>query len=232
MLMKCSRHLLRVLTNEGKEINRIKIPYKFAEFRLTHSENIIMATPAGRTSQYKNIGNIAEDTRLISLYDMDGNFLKEFGEVKDYRNNDLTYAGNVFEFCLDKEDNIYVAFQQQNRIEKYSLEGDLIFRADRPLDYKIVHENKLSILIRIKVSGSIGIDHQNRIWVQTYKKQMEEGEKPFDYLEFEIYDNDGILLGKLPIPQNFHLMRIFQDRLYLLERVEEMCVYEYKIVEK
>jgi len=53
-----------------------------------------------------------------------------------------------------------------------------------------------------------------------------------DYLEFEIFDNGGVLIGKLPIPQNFNHMRIFNDRLYLIDRNEEMCVYEYKIVEK
>jgi len=230
-----------VLTNDGKEIKRIKLRGKLSHFRLTQEGNIIMPTPAGKILQSKDI---AKDIRLISIYDMDGNFIREFGEFKDYGNNDITSDGNIFELNLDKHDNIYVAFVAQNKIEKYSYEGNLIFRADRPLNYKVKIEMKtityppelggatITTPSFSRVSKEICIDHKNRIWVNTYKKQKEEGDKPVDLFEFEIFNNDGILLGKLPIPQNFDNMRIFQDRLYLFDYNEEMCVYEYKIIDK
>jgi len=230
-----------VLTKDGKEIKRIMLHANLDHFRLTQEGNIIIPTPTGKILQSEDI---AKDIRLISLYDMDGNFIREFGEFKDYGNNDITFDGNRFELNLDKHDNIYVAFVAQNKIEKYSYEGNLIFRADRPLNYKVKIEMKtityppelggatITTPSFSRVSKEICIDHKNRIWVNTYKKQKEKGDKPVDLFEFEIFNNDGILLGKLPIPKNFDNMRIFQDRLFLFDYNEEMCVYEYKIVEK
>ena len=222
-------HIL-VLTPDGKEEKRIKLDYKSYIFHFT-SEGKIVGQGWGK---WQKTENIARDNRLIYLYGKEGNFIKEFGEIKDYHDNERTHTGNSIDLCLGIDDNIYVTFRYQNRIEKYSSEGDIIFRADRTLNYKVgfIEEKSKISPIFYDVSNYIGIDHQNRVWVQTYKKHPEEGDEPADYLGFEIFNSDGILLGKLPIPQNVRGMRIFQDRLYLLDTFEEMCVYEYKIVEK
>jgi len=219
-----------VLTNDGKEIKRFKLTGGVEKFRLMHNCNFLLATSISKQSE----------PGVISLYNKEGNLIKEFGVFKDYGNKDLTNRGNAAVTCVDANDNIYVTFYNQNRIEKYSHEGILIFRTDWPLNYKIGIDNKkIKILSSGKafyrftpVSEYIGVDHKNRIWVQTYIKQKDEGDEPLDYFEFKIFDNNGVLLGNLSPPQNFNIMRIFQDRLYLIDRKEEMCVYEYKIVEK
>ena len=228
-----------VLTNEGKEIRRIK-PFKMVEdFCVTHAGNIIAP---GDPDEKLTSKNIAKDTRLISVYDMDGNFIKKFGELKDYRDRNLTYYGNGLSMTIDIDDNIYIALNEQNRIGKYSPEGELIFRANRPLKYKTGYDKEkskamgnlygLQFFQFFQVSDGIEVDHKNRIWVHSYKKQKEEGDKPIDYFEFEIFDNDGVLLGKILPPKNFNFMRIFNERLFLVDRKEEMCVYEYKIIDK
>ena len=222
-------HIL-VLTPDGKEEKRITLDYKSDIFHFTN-EGTIVGQGWGK---WQKTENIARDNRLISLYDKEGKFIKEFGEIKDYHDNERTRIGNRVDLCVGIYYNIYVTFERQNRIEKYSSEGALIFRSDRALNYNVGFDKDKSGIIPHfnRVSHNIGIDHHNRIWIQIYKKQMEKGDKPVDYLEFEIFDNGGVLIGKLPIPQNFNHMRIFNDRLYLIDRNEEMCVYEYKIVEK
>jgi len=221
-----------ILTNDGKEINRIVFLREFS--CVTRAGNILNNTSNNAAE------NIARDCPLISLYDADGNFIKAFGERKDYGDRLRTLFGNYYGLYVDKDDNIYAAFDDQNRIEKYSPGGNLIFRTDRPInielgvdeEHSIIFEPGRGILSFYRLTAGIGIDHKNRIWVKTYKKLKEEGDNPTDYFELEIFDNDGILLGNLPIPQNFNYMRIFQDLVYLIDRDEEMCVYEYKIVEK
>ena len=230
---------IMVFTNNGKEIKIIRLSMA-RSFHRTHAGNIL--TPTSRSKRVAS-ENVAKDTRLICLHDNDGNLIKEFGELKDYGDRDYTRYGNNFVMSLDSDDNLYIAFRNQNRIEKYSHAGELIFRAERPLNYKLTHEMETIIfppdireepLILPKfthVTVAMGVDHKNRIWVQTYKKQREEGDNPGDYLEFEIYDVNGILLGKYPVQQTGYI-EIRQDRLYFIDSHEEMCVYEYKIVEK
>jgi len=50
--------------------------------------------------------------------------------------------------------------------------------------------------------------------------------------ELQIFSTDGVWLGSLPLPKFFNHIRIFGDRLFLLDANVEMCMYEYKIVDK
>jgi len=49
---------------------------------------------------------------------------------------------------------------------------------------------------------------------------------------FDVFDPEGIYLGSLPVEKYFDSMHIYDDRLFLVDTVNEMCVFEYKIVEK
>lgn len=90
----------------------------------------------------------------------------------------------------------------------------------------------------IYVSHGIGIDHKGRVLVVTYNRQPEiQGAlsvrlKDHTILDLEIFDRDGIFLGSLPVPVTFHKMRVSGDRLLLIDESQEVCLYEYKIVEK
>jgi len=83
----------------------------------------------------------------------------------------------------------------------------------------------------------IAVDYKDRFWVETFsrqreKQQTEESEKPGpDIFVLEIFDQDYILLGKLDMPE-YGFIRIFEDHLYIIDSNYEMCIYEYKIVEK
>ena len=85
------------------------------------------------------------------------------------------------------------------------------------------------------VSFFTGIDHKRRIWVETYKRdfsveEMQSGEDIFlDYLEFNIFDKDGIYLGDVPIPPDIMVFRIYDDTLYMIDN-KEMSILEYRII--
>lgn len=234
------RHII-VLSLNGKEIRRIKISFVMGDFLLLKSGNFIMFSDPNKKLRSEDM---IKETRLVSVLDEYGNIVNEFGILHDYGDHQFNYRGNKFEMALDIYDNVYLTFNSQNRIEKYTSGGELLFRAERPLNYELSHKmgktemERKGVIIGYMdyaeftdVSKRIGIDHNNRIWVQTYKKKKEEDDKPVDYLEFEIFDENGILLGKIPVPESGS-MQIIDDRVYFLDSEEEMCVYEYKIIEK
>ena len=189
--------------------------------------------------------------KLLSVYDEKGTVKRSFGAVKRYEESRLTLNANIIKFAPDADDNVYVAYVYQNRIDKYSPEGDMIFSADRPLRYEVRNVTKVEIFKSgdmeaeipwpsvTSVAKGICLDYKNRIWILTFLKQpnrfltFDEKENWADCFEFEVYDSDGILLFKVPFPNvRFDKFSIYDDRVYLIDSQHESCVYEYKIVEE
>ncbi len=179
--------------------------------------------------------------------------------------------GNNFRFAVDKNDSVYVSFEFQNRIEKYSPQGKLLWKADRKLDYSTdISKAKAQVKgsggnIRVRgpemnrCSMGVAVDAQGRVWVVTFKRQLKEEEqvqgsigvqmmngqrsvslsyegatenRETDSFQLEIYDQDGILLGTIPLTHFVDDIRIIEDRLFLLDKVRGAQYYEYKIIEK
>jgi hypothetical protein len=127
--------------------------------------------------------------KLIKLLDMEAEVQKEFGDQKDYKDMLVNRIGNRYHFAVDKESNVYVSFDYQNRIEKYSPEGKLLWRADRKLNYDVstpkakgnVTRSGGNVSIRMpqmnNVSSGIAVDQKGRVWVVTNKRQIKEEEQ-------------------------------------------------------
>ena len=136
-----------------------------------------------------------------------------------------------------------MSFYYQNRIEKYSPEGKLLWSSERPLNFELKYnleesksempdgEIRISFLPRFTiVSSNIGVDYKGRIWVLTYMKNVREDRKSEE--RFEIFDNEGVFLGRIPQPEKRGgEWKIIDDRLFFVG-AESMFIYEYKIVEK
>ncbi len=189
--------------------------------------------------------------QLLSIYDKTGSIIRSFGAVKQYDNPRLMLNANIVYFTKDNKDNIYIAYAHQNRISKYSPDGEMIFSADRYLPYEVKNEVKVEIFKSgdmekelswpsvSSVAKGIYIDHKNRIWVLTFLKQPNKfltfgDEKNLtDCYEFDVFDSDGILLFKVPFPNvMFDNFSIYDDRIYLIDSQNESCVYEYRIVDR
>ncbi|MFC1564909.1 hypothetical protein ACFL6G_08245 [candidate division KSB1 bacterium] len=194
-----------------------------------------------------------EALSLVNILDKNGMIHREFVAPRIYEDPPTIFWCNSIWITGDDLDNIYVDFESQNRIEKYSPNGRLLFKADRLLEYPetLVIEKKVTsydrngqpelvaLAFNIFTTG-IQIDSEGRIWSGTLKKQRDpedkqerkEGGKPENYM-FEIFDENGILLGRLQT--DFYLgqhFRIIGDRLFLIDRDREMAVFEYRIIEK
>ncbi len=101
-----------------------------------------------------------------------------------------------------------------------------------------------------------GVDNTDRIWILSYERQLTYEEKsiklnianeqggglaatenlkdsksiPIDAYRFHIFDGEGYFLGKIPLPDYGTVMKIYGDRMYLIDSKYEMCVYQYRIV--
>jgi len=190
------------------------------------------------------------DQKLLSVFDETGKIISSFGAAKLYGEPRLTLNANIVYFAPDSDENVYIAYAYQNRISKYSPDGELLFSADRPLRYEVKNVTKVEVFKSgemekefswpsvSSVAKGIFIDGKNRIWVLTFLKQpnrfltFDEGENWADCFEFEVFDPDGILLFKVPFPNvRFDTFSICDDRLYLIDAQHESSVYEYRIVE-
>jgi sugar lactone lactonase YvrE len=148
-------------------------------------------------------------------------------------------------------DNVYVAFVNQNRIEKYSGMGELLLSIDRVLPYEIAYRyQKSSMEVRGKavpidqpdftpVSTGLGVDGRGRIWVLTVQKEISRAQMPKEYViqdfvAFEVYDRNGVLLSRVPFPRDvvkFDNMTMHGDHLFFVDPFDQACVYEYTVVD-
>jgi hypothetical protein len=109
-------------------------------------------------------------------------------------------------------------------------------------------------------SAGVAVDGRGRIWVATYDRQLKKEEKvqtsimsvggpggvssvsyktegntdvrTTDAFRLDVFDGEGVLLGALPLTHFVDVLRIWGDRLFLIDRERGVKVYQYRIVEK
>jgi hypothetical protein len=182
---------IQILTPQGKEQKTILIP-KDQLFKTRYMESGLFAAGAypmlARAGEGQKRGS--EAFRLVKLIDHTGNAQKEFGFLHDYGDSMTNYYGNIFQFDIDSEDNVFLSFVSQNRVEKYSPDGRLLWKADRPLNYRtgVVERAKMESSGRgvstqapkmNTVSAGISIDGEGRAWVVTLDRQIREEEQVY-----------------------------------------------------
>ena len=156
--------------------------------RLSKSGDIVMGK-GGLVFAFGPGGESQKPKKLMKLLDSEGNILREFGEPVTYKDSWVNRQGNNFRFAIDSDDNIYVSFEYQNRIEKYSPQGELLWKADRKLAYSTdlskakadIKRSGGGVTLRApemnRSSMGVAVDAQGRIWVVTFKRQLKEEEQ-------------------------------------------------------
>jgi DNA-binding beta-propeller fold protein YncE len=176
---------IQIFSTEGslrKTITLTKHP--LSETYALHSSLLAMKGTLG----YDIVGKDNEPLpKLIHFLDTEGSIKMEFGEMFDYKHRLLNQKGNLFHFVTDQNDFIYLSFDHQNRIEKYSPEGKLLWKADRVINYstKPLDKGKIERTAtsqsfyspRMNIcSVGIAVDNKGRVWVVTLKRQIKEEE--------------------------------------------------------
>ena len=189
----------------------------------------------GKKSHYDNLGLKRQANRITFEVSSNNNIVVVF----QHENRIDKYASDgTLIFSADRD----LRYKINNRVEKYEIDS-----------HGTVEELEISVMAY--VSSDVGLDYKSRIWIPTYKNQppirthmlgdketslkipYDKNKSPdeeFDYVknvELEIYDKDGILLGRHPLPFLCSILGIIGDRIYF-SNLNDMCVYEYKIIEK
>jgi len=264
---------IQVLTPDGKDHKTIKLTdLDVGDISLLGQDRLLMA--GGGLFSFR-LGMMEEEPALPKIFkilDFEGEVQKEFGDQRDYKEPLTNRIGNMFMSAVDKDNNVYVTFNAQNRIEKFNPDGKLQWRADRELNYDTDAPKKKgrrsssggNISIEApqmnRCSSGIAADDQGRVWVIAQTRQLEEDEevqmrvgmtmddggkrsmnisvesdadiRKTDAYEIEIYDPEGVLLGKIPVDHFADGIWIAGDKVYLLDRNRGMQFFEYAIIEK
>ncbi|UCE40440.1 MAG: 6-bladed beta-propeller [Candidatus Aminicenantes bacterium] len=231
---------------DGKYIERFRLPqYQGFDLRLMSADSVVgfAMIPSGENTK-KN--------KVLNIFDIEGNVLYEFGEPFLVETAKSSWVANFVRIGVDNEDNIFVNFISQNRIEKYSNTGNLLIKIDRKLPFDLEYKyekKKMEVRGKVReymdevfphVSRGIGIDSNGRIWVLALKKEIPRDIDMEDfvyteYFDFEVYREDGILLTKVPIPgemERFDNWSMYNDRLYFVDPFGQACVFVYKTIWK
>ena len=127
-------------------------------------------------------------SRLVKVFDLEGKARLEMGDQTNFGDPISTAGGNSFYIDADHRQYIYLTFTFQNRVEKYSPDGKLLWRADRPLNFKTdmikkgrSEQSKTSTSVWGPefnwVSYGLAVDRKGRTWVITFLRQLKEEEK-------------------------------------------------------
>ncbi|MFC1492481.1 6-bladed beta-propeller [candidate division KSB1 bacterium] len=176
---------------------------------------------------------------LFTLFDNQGNVIKSLEKPFKFKYKSGYIVEGTTLIEDDKKGDLILCFRKTDCLRKYSSDGKIIFESTRPLetpDSEHITIDGNDVYIN-DITIGLGIDNKNRIWTASYIEQIPFRERRklkdinADHIEFEIFNSEGILLTKLPVPVNFNRMRIVDNSLLLIGN-ENISVYEYKIVEK
>lgn len=231
---------------DGKYIESFRLPqYQWFNLKLMNEDTVVGFSfiPGGENTK---------ENKVLNIYDTEGKVLHKFGDPFLVETARSSWVANFLGFVVDDDDNIFVAFASQNRIEKYSNTGKLLIKIDRKLPFDLEYKyEKKKMEVRGKVleymdevfphvSRGIGVENNGRIWVLALKKEIPRGIDMEDfvyteYFDFEVYSEDGILLTKVPVPEGmerFDNWSMYNDHLYFVDPYGQGCVYVYKTVWK
>jgi len=129
-----------------------------------------------------------EQKTLLKIVDSKETILADFCTARDFGEPVTNQVGNSAFRAISPDGDILVTFIYQNRIEKYSPEGKLIWTTDRSLNFetKVLEMGKFEATATMSrytapkmnsCSRGIAADGAGRIWVVTYRRQIKPEEK-------------------------------------------------------
>ena len=130
---------------------------------------------------------VVEQKTLLKIIDAKESVKSEFCAPQDYGESVTNQVGNSFHFAVGRDGSIIVSFAFQNRIEKYSHQGKLVWKADRPLNFetKVLEKGKYEASANMtrytspkmnSCSRGVAVDDTGRSWVLTYRRQIKPEE--------------------------------------------------------
>ena len=180
---------IQVLTPEGAERKTLSfVKERVGKIRRTKS-GLLMAGGGGVFFGGPEMDEEKALPKLFKKLDLNGQVAGEYGEPFDFEHPLVNQMGNQVTLAVDENDCVYLAYLYQNRIDKYSPEGKLLWRADRKLDYSTDPPKDKGkreargggVTIQMpqmnQCAEGIAVDSAGRAWVVTLNRQTREDEQ-------------------------------------------------------
>jgi len=174
---------------------------------------------------------------LLQITDREGTVVKTFGEPRDYKHGFVNAKGNNVRFSIGGDGSIGVAFRFQNRIDKYSSDGKILWKADRDLKYDARKPLTKGTIERNKSGGismhspqmntcseAIAMDGDGRIWVATLARQLKDEEKAGTNISMSRGDQGTTLSmrawseDEIPQTSDAYVLEVFDAEGVLLQK--------------
>lgn len=233
---------LEVFSSHGEYIRSIKLITPVHRIRLLRSGEIAIMNPrVGRNnSSYEEFEDGSKPfLPLIKTIDESGKVTNKFGEGILFKTFPSVNGGNRLIFTKDDDDNIYLTLLFQNRIEKFTSEGKLVFKTSRPVPDEMHYRTLNKPNVYTLISQGIDVDSQGRIWIITVTRRPDKKEIPpaglelteTDRYRLDVFDSKGTFLKSFPLTHFCSDLRIIDDKIYILDQSRTMRFYIYKISE-
>jgi sugar lactone lactonase YvrE len=180
---------IQVLTPEGVERKTLSfVKERVGKIRRTKS-GFLMAGGGGVFFGGPEMDEEKALPKLFKKLDLNGQVAGEYAEPFDFEHPLVNQMGNQVTLAVDGNDYVYLAYLYQNRIDKYSPEGKLLWRADRKLDYSTDPPKDKGkreargggVTIQMpqmnQCAEGIAVDSAGRAWVVTLNRQTREDEQ-------------------------------------------------------
>ena len=195
---------IQVLKPGGGEHHSLQLTgLELGNIRMTSTGKIVMGGGGGMMIMSGGMDEDQDLGKLLTVLDSEGKVIQEFGEKLDYKDFLMNRSGNQYHFAVDKDGNMYVAFDVQNRIDKYSPEGELLWKSDRKLNFEVTSPKKKTgsrkisggrVEIRMpqmnRCANGIAVDDKGRVWIVGYERQINEDERVQTEIRMEM-DSGG-----------------------------------------
>jgi DNA-binding beta-propeller fold protein YncE len=233
---------LEIFSSHGEYLRSIKLMTPVHRIRLLSSGEIAIMNPrVGReNSSYEESTDGSKPfLSLIKIIDESGKVTRKFGEGVIFKIFPLVNGGNRLVFTKDDDDNIYLTLLFQNRIEKFTPEGKLVFQTSRPVPDEMHHRTAKKPNVYVLISQGIDVDSLGRIWTITVTRRANKEElspagkglTETDRYRLDVLDSKGAFLKSFPLTHFCEDLRIIDDKIYILDQKRTMRFYIYKMSE-
>jgi DNA-binding beta-propeller fold protein YncE len=185
-VMDTYQNRIQTMKAEGAGDRTIKLMDRFLH-KLRCLKSGLLAVKS--TLLYNSFDDKARPPKLIKVLDQEGKILRSFADAVNFGDGITSSMANAFDYVVDKNDNFCLSYTYQDQVEKYALDGKLLWKADRPLNYAsgVLKKGKME---RVSSGGmnisspevnicsaGIAVDEKSRMWVVTLSRQLRQEEK-------------------------------------------------------
>lgn len=227
---------IQILSSEGN--------YRFSFKILEGYPGRIDITKKDEIAVYNPI-KLFKSHSLVELYNYEGKLLRVIGKYKRKVKNIEELEG--FNLAIDKSDNFYIAYTSTPQIEKYSYKGDLesVIKLETP--FKNNQLNPFSAGLSIDDYGRIYLVVATRVetekerrsltivrvskkgWVSLVRPPLYIDSEETDLYKLIVFDCSGKLIASKQLRVFCSGIYVHNDRLFIIDTLIGMKIYEYKI---